>query len=212
VNDGNTVHAEAVMEFPERQWDVMVLALLILRDLGQHPEEYGSPPVPPDELRARIRRVSDAIAACAAAETAVRETHDAKELWLVELKELLDANLWCVEIDVRGRPERLTGLGWGGRPGATDREPPGRVREMAVRSQGDTWVVLEWRPPVDGGPAVGYGVERRKPCGEWKDVAIALGNDCLLVDQPSSIELDYRVIAVNRAGDGPPSAIVTVVL
>jgi hypothetical protein len=33
-----------------------------------------------------------------------------------------------------------------------------------------------------------------------------------LVDQPKGAELEYRIIAINKSGDGPPSNTVMVVL
>ena len=114
-------------------------------------------------------------------------------------------------MDVRGQPERLSGLGWGGRK-TTDREPPGAVRDLTIQSVTGASVMLEWRPPADGGPAAEYRVQRRKPGGPWQYVATAVDNDCLLSDQPRGIEFDLRVLAVNQAGIGQPSATVTVVL
>lgn len=131
---------------------------------------------------------------------------------LVKLKDAMKANLWYADVEVRGRPEKLSGLGWGGRPGSTDREPPGQVRDVAVRSESDTSVVVEWRPPVDGGPAAAYKVQRRQAGGTWEDVATAVDNDCLLSNQPRGMEFDLHVVAVNKAGAGQPSATVTVVL
>ena len=67
-------------------------------------------------------------------------------------------------------------------------------------------------PELAGGPAAEYRVQRRKPGEPWTDVATAVDNDCLLTDQPEGIELDLRVIPVNQAGIGQPSATVTLVL
>ncbi|MBI3982853.1 MAG: fibronectin type III domain-containing protein [Gemmatimonadetes bacterium] len=164
------------------------------------------------ELRALIERVTAAIAAAAAADAALRQEHAAKDQTLVALKDVMRANLWYTEVDVRGQPERLSGLGWGGRPGATDAESPGEVRDLSVAAQTDTSVVLAWRPPAEGGPVASYTVQRRKPGGAWEDVATAVDNDCLLADQPRGIEFDLRVIAVNKAGAGQPTRTVTVVL
>jgi hypothetical protein len=200
------------MEFPEREEDILELARRIAEALEQHPEDFPDPPVSAAELRAQIERCSVAIAAAAAADAALRAEHAAKDQSLAALKDVMRTNLWYANIDVRGQPERLSGLGWGGRPGATDLEPPGEVRDLSVAVQTDTSVVLEWRPPVDGGPAAAYTVQRRKPGGAWEDAATAVDNDCLLSDQPRRIEFDLRVIAVNKAGAGPPSGTVTVVL
>jgi hypothetical protein len=41
---------------------------------------------------------------------------------------------------------------------------------------------------------------------------MAIQTEATLVAQPKGIELEYRVIAVNKAGEGPPSNTVMVVL
>lgn len=40
--------------------------------------------------------------------------------------------------------------------------------------------------------------------GTWEDVATAVENVALLSNQPRGVEHDYRVVAVNKAGAGPP--------
>ena len=48
--------------------------------------------------------------------------------------------------------------------------------------------------------------------GGREDVATALETEATLVDQPRGAQLEYRVIAVNKAGDGPESNTVMMVL
>ncbi len=199
-------------EFPEREEDILALAMRMIEALEQHPEGFPDPPVSAAELRAAVEEARAALAACAAAEEEARRQQAAKDQALLGVKDALKARLEYTEVDVRGQPERLSGLGWGGRSGATDREPPGAVRDVAVRGQTDTSVLLDWRPPADGGPAAWYQIQCKMPGGSWEDVATAVDNDCLLSDQPRGIEFDLRVLAVNQAGVGQPSTTVTVVL
>lgn len=46
----------------------------------------------------------------------------------------------------------------------------------------------------------------------WEEVATAVISEATLVEQPRGKELEYRVIAVNKSGDGEPSNTVMVVL
>ncbi|MBW8014839.1 MAG: fibronectin type III domain-containing protein [Planctomycetes bacterium] len=48
-------------------------------------------------------------------------------------------------------------------------------------------------------------MRRERSDGPWADVATALLTEVTLVDQPRSMELEYRVIAVNKAGEGQSS-------
>jgi hypothetical protein len=197
--------------FPEREEDILDLAMRIIEAMEQDPETFRDAPYSATQLRAQIEEVRAAITAAATADQAQRQAFAKKERSLQVVKAALKDRLETVEMDVRGVPEKLSGLGWGGSE-ATDRLPPGAVREVAVESQVEASVVLQWRPPVEGGPAAEYRIQRRKPGGAWEDAATTPDNDCLLCDQPRGIELDLRVMAVNQAGAGPASEPVTVVL
>jgi hypothetical protein len=55
-------------------------------------------------------------------------------------------------------------------------------------------------------------MRRERPAGAWEEVATAVISEATLVEQPRGKELEYRIIAVNKAGDGEPSNTVMVVL
>ena len=65
----------------------------------------------------------------------------------------------------------------------------------------------------DSGTPSAYKVMRReRPAGPWEEVATAVVSEATLVEQPKGKELEYRIIAVNKAGDGEPSNTAMVVL
>ncbi|MBI3983648.1 MAG: fibronectin type III domain-containing protein [Gemmatimonadetes bacterium] len=88
----------------------------------------------------------------------------------------------------------------------------GWQRIPAGRSAGDTWVILRWNPPVDGGAVGFYRIQRKREGSPWEDAGTSTETAQLMSNQPRGVELLYRVIAVNKAGVGQPSATVTVVL
>ncbi len=55
-------------------------------------------------------------------------------------------------------------------------------------------------------------MRRERPAGPWQDVATAILTEATLVEQPRAKELEYRIIAVNKAGYGEPSNTAMVVL
>jgi hypothetical protein len=92
-------------------------------------------------------------------------------------------------------------------------------------------VFLDWKAPVDGGRVSAYKMQRREqPEGAWQNVATAILSACLpapsearqagghapaestLVAQPKGKELEYRIIAINKAGEGEASNTAMVVL
>lgn len=48
--------------------------------------------------------------------------------------------------------------------------------------------------------------------GDWADVGMAVDSEITLNGQEPGVEFEYRVIAVNKAGEGPASNIVRAVL
>ena len=102
-------------------------------------------------------------------------------------------------------------IGWAGKKAKTPLAPPGQTRLLEAPRQGKGWLFLDWKAPADGGKPKAYKVQRRS--GEnWQDVATAILTEATLVDQPEKTQIEYRVIAVNKAGEGPESNTVGVVL
>jgi hypothetical protein len=198
--------------FPESEPEIAALARLLVQGLGQATEDFPAPPVPAEELQAKLDAYHATAAATVVAETALREQHAAKDRALEELVDDMKANLKYAEVAVRDQPEKLSQLGWGPRRSARPLKQPGEVRDIRIVSEGDTWVILSWNPPVDGGPVGAYKIQRKQQDGDWTDVATSVETTELLTNQPRRVEFDYRVIGLNRAGAGQPSATVTVVL
>ena len=89
-----------------------------------------------------------------------------------------------------------------------------------------------WKAPADGGKPKAYKVQRRlRDSGDWKDIATAIITEATLVAHPEKTELEpvcvpvcvrrtgrrsrtgrYRVIAVNKFGEGQASNMVMAVL
>ena len=90
---------------------------------------------------------------------------------------------------------------------------PGQTRLLEAPRQGAGWLFLDWKKPSDGGRVSAYKVMRReRPEGNWSEVATAVISEATLVEQPTGKELEYKIIAINKAGDGQESNTVMVVL
>ena len=201
------------MKFPEAEPEIATLALRVIEGLKQLGAELPAPPVPADELQARLDRFNGSKARVVVATTTLREEHAVNDQDLEHLVDGTKANLKYAEVVFRDQPDRLSGLGWGPRRDGSSLEAPGEVRDIRILGEGDTWVTLQWNPPVDGDAVGAYRIQRKtKEAGVWEDVGSSVDTVQTLSHQPRAIEMDYRVVAANRAGIGQPSATVTVVL
>ena len=152
------------------------------------------------------------MAARAAAEQSIAD----KDAALEQLTDALKSDIRYAENTVNFDDNKLKLIGWSGKDTPLILGPPGEVRQLEALKQGagvGGWVFLDWKAPTDGGKVSAYKVQRRqRPEGAWQDVATAIETESTLVDQPKGIELEYRVIAINKAGEGSPSNTVMAVL
>ena len=200
-------------KFPDTEAQIATLAQDLIHGFTAYAEDFPSPPVSTEELQTALaeyvaaREVANAGAAAAAQGTA------AKEDALQALVDRMKANIRYAENTVTFDDGKLQLLGWGGRKARTALEAPGQVRTLEVLREGEGWVYLDWKEPVDGGRVAAYKVQRRRRNdGPWIDAGMAVDSEATLNGQESGVELEFHVIAANKAGEGPASNIVRVVL
>ena len=203
--------------FPKREAEIVALAYVLKRGLQTHPALFPSAPVSWPNLDARratyLMRQDTALAAAAAAEAATT----AKDEALEALADAMKADLRYAENTVNFDDDKLKLIGWSGRRTPCALTPPGQPRLLEAPRQGEGWLFLDWKPPADGGKTAAYRIERRVLGSDvvgdhWQNTATAIETELTLVDQTRGAELEYRIIAVNKAGVGPESNTVMVVL
>ena len=122
-------------------------------------------------------------------------------------------DLKYAEIVAGDNQGKLHDLGWGGRRDGNKLEVPSRPRDLEVVRSGKGWVFLDWKFPTEGGEAAAYKVQASRPEeGSWKDVGACIETELLVNDQERSVDLQFHVIAMNRAGQSEPSNIIRVTL
>ena len=192
----------------------MALAQAMAAGLAANPLVYPAPPVAPVDLSLSITSfgtaMTDAVAAQAAAEAAVTAKDEALQAMVDDMK----ADLRYAEMTVDFDDDQLKLIGWGGR---ACRDIAGGSRSGAARSKrrnrARVWIFLDWKAPDDGGAVAAYKIQRRlRPDGPWGDVGMAMETEVTLSDQTRGSEWEYRVVAVNKAGEGLPSNTVMAVL
>lgn len=199
--------------FPQKEAEIVGLAERLWHGLLSNRPIYPNPPVHPIALRFKAmiyrRYRENLIAKQAAAEQATT----AKDETLEELVEAMKAGIRYAENTVNFDDDKLKLIGWAGKKEATPLAPPSQARLLEAPKQEAGRVFLDWKAPLDGGKPKAYKVQRRlRSGGSWQDVATAILTETTLVEQPEKTELEYRVIAVNKAGVGQPSNTVMAVL
>ncbi len=199
--------------FPKKEAEIAELAERLYRGLLDNNPIYPQPPVHPILIRMRKltyqSRHNNFMAANAAAEQSITD----KDTAIEELIDALKSDIRYAENTVNFDDDKLKLIGWSGKETPTALAPPGEVRQLEASKQGDGWVFLDWKAPADGGRVSAYKIQRRqRPEGAWQEVGTAIETESTLVEQSKAVELEYRVIAINKAGVGSPSNTVMVVL
>nr|VFK54766.1 MAG: Fibronectin type III domain-containing protein [Candidatus Kentron sp. TUN]VFK59626.1 MAG: Fibronectin type III domain-containing protein [Candidatus Kentron sp. TUN] len=94
-------------------------------------------------------------------------------------------------------------FGWGGKPELI--LVPTRLRGNVCLSRIGSHAGA-WERGKDGGKVASYKIQRREEdSGTWVDVGVALELKITVSGQESGKRLVFRVVAINKAGDGTPS-------
>jgi fibronectin type III domain protein len=202
--------------FPRTEPEVVTLAQEMvsgLEDNGVPNPYFPTPPIASAGLTTLLDDYTAArnglMAKSAVAEQATVEKDDK----LTVLVDGMKSDLRYAENAVDYDDEKLKSIGWAGRKTRSPLTAPGQSRLLEARVQGEGDLTLDWRSPIDGGKPNAYRVMRRqRPEGPWSDVATAVTCEVELTDQPRGVEFEYRIVAVNKAGEGEPSNTVVVVL
>ena len=199
--------------FPLKEAEVVALAEAMITGLTDNVAVYPAPPVSVVDLTTAKNNYVTALNAAIAARAVAEAATTAKDEAFDDLVDDMKTDLRYAENTSNFDDDKLKLLGWAGKKAATPLAIPGQVRSLEVPKQGDGWVMLDWKAPIDGGAPSAYKVMRReRPAGAWEGVATAVIAEATLVEQPKGKELEYLIIAVNKAGDGEPSDTEMVVL
>jgi len=198
--------------FPRREADIRILVQNIIAGLKDNPD-FPNPPVSPDQLQDLLDDSIDLEDAQVAALAASQQATEAKQAGNDKMISAAKSVLNYAEDAVDGNDAKLAALGWSGRAEPTPLQIPGQPRMLEAPKEGPGWLFLDWKKSPDGGKAAFYRVERRElSAEEWMMVGTALETEITLNNQERGKEWEYRVIAVNKAGESEASNTVTAVL
>ena len=198
--------------FPKREANIRTLAQSIITGMDNN-ADFPDPPVPSNDLQDLLNNLITLEDAQVAAQAAAQQATEAKQDGLETLTSAMKKDLRYAEDAVNDNDAKLAALGWSGRAEPTALKIPGQPRSLEAPKEGPGWLFLDWKKSPDGGKAAFYRVERREPSAEeWMMVGTALETEVTLNNQERGKEWEYRVIAVNKAGESDPSNTVTAVL
>lgn len=200
--------------FPLDEAGIVTLANDMSNGLQVHSDVFPNPPVDvltlDNQLAAYGAARDEAVIAQAAAEEAI----DKKQAALRALASLMKKNLRYAEVTVNFDDAKLNGIGWGGRRERQPLTAPGQAPNVISTEQGDDSITLTWDKPVKGGKVSVYKVmsQERGSDEDWKTEDVTTSRTITLTNQPTGKRMEYVVVAVNNAGDGPMSNVVRAVL
>jgi len=205
-------------KFPHKEMEVLGLAHRMIAGYTDNPGIFTNADIP--GLQALVTAYE---AAKDDQETKQAVLHIATELKDVALNDMevkMNDQLKQSEVDVAANEEALELIGWGPRATPVPTTPPGQVRVLEIVNEGPGTLKLDWKSPdpATGGPVKTYKIERREepapgqPMGAWHEAGLAFVTEVFLTGQPRGLQMEYQVIGLNTAGEGPASNIVAVVL
>lgn len=197
--------------FPDSESATVNLADIAANGMKGNPTEFPNPPKDPNGILTDLN-------AYRAKQNEIQATEALKRLKVQEKNEIYGRirsgtrdNIDYADIVADGNAAILDLVGWGNRAPSQRLTPPGQCRILEIIGQGDAWVRLDWKEPLDGGEVASYIVRRSEDGINFTDAGTVTVSDAALFDQPTGKKLIYTVVALNRAGEGVPSNTVTIV-
>ncbi len=205
--------------FPKSETNVLALAGQMISGLNEHSSLYPSVSVEAlTNLSMAYTECNNAINAQDSARAAAKNATIAKNDRQSELEEQMHKILYLAEHDCMNTPGNLDYIGWSQRKPGSPLNPPDQPTHLTPSYEGPGILSLNWRKGPNGGSVSNYRIERSdQPAGggvpgPWTLLTTSFTENVTLQNQPRGIEMQYRIVATNAAGDSLPSNIATVVL
>ena len=201
------------MRFPKTEAKIITLAQKIISGLKDNPN-FPNPPFSPDQLQDQLDKVIASGDAQVKALAAAKQATETKQTDFNDMITEMKSVLHYAEDAVHDNDALLSELGWGGKAEPHALQVPGQPRLLEVQAQGVGWLTLDWKKPANGGASASYKIQRRELIkgATWSLAGIAVDTEATLNDQEHGREWEYRVLALNKTGEGEPSNTVTAVL
>ena len=208
------------MQFPKHKDGIVLLAERMVAGITAHATDYPETTFATEELGNHLSAVKTAQLNRqdqeALTRRAVEQENSLCRTLALEMKKIL----YMAEAYHANDPILLSLISWGpsNDPSAN---PPSVPRDLSARILARGQVTLSWLAPTPntGGAVRFYRVERhwKQPDTGWldwgEDTSYSTTTRTLtLTNQPMSVEVEYRVVAINVVGESTPSSTLRLVL
>ncbi len=200
------------MKFPKEKAQVLALSHTVSNGLTANAGTFPQPPVKPGDIDTAMTNYDAKSTEIVAAEAVVKQLYEEREVFYEEITDGTTRNLRYVEAIAGGDAGTLALVGWGNPSARTPLQPPGQPRVLEIIGQGDAWVQIDWKEPIDGGKVASYVVRRSENGGDFVDAKTETASESILLNQPTGKKLAYQVVAINRAGESVASNTISLVL
>jgi len=200
--------------FPRTEAQILDLTRDVISGLKAEADNLPEVLVAAPEIESMLESFIQKRGAIAAREAELKELYREKNSVFGNMVKAVKSNLKYLErVTFRGNAARLALFGWGTRRPRTQTRTPNQPRVLEIVAEGEGWLELDWKPPKGGGRVVVYEVRRRvEDDPEWQLAGSVLKTECRLTNQPLRKALEFRIIALNKAGASMPSNSVRAVL
>jgi hypothetical protein len=201
--------------FPKAENDIVALADTMAAGFSAHAADF--PSVTPADLTAALTAYKTNRATQDAAVATARVATASKDGKLDALVSMMKNCLKLSEVDTAAAPEKLSEIGWGPKAPPQPTVAPGQPLSLAAVLEGPGCLTLTWYKPVSGGAVRNYLIQRRDKAasgsfGPWTMLLSNYATEQYLENQPRGVEMEYRIVSSNTAGESDPSNTVAVVL
>jgi len=205
--------------FPKTESSIYDLALQMMNGLNEHGDVYPSITTEATmALATAIGTYNTARNTQANTQSIAKNATIAKNEKQDLLEEEMRKIIYLAEHDCMNDPGNLDYIGWSDRKAPVPLTKPSQPGELTPAYEGPGTLTLTWDKPSSGGAVSNYRIERSDQPeggglpGPWTLIITSYGENVTMQNQPRGIEMQYRAIATNAAGDSMPSSIATVVL
>ena len=200
------------MKFPIIKTKVLVLAHDVNTGLKSNTDKLPSPPLKTDTMDGYLTEYENKRAEIVAAEAVLKQLYEEEAEIFENIESGTKQNIGYTESVAKGNAAILALISWGVPAARQPLLPPGQPRVLEIIGQGDAWVQVDWKEPVDGGKVASYVVRRSADGEDFVDAKTETASESILLNQPTGKKLVYQVVAINKAGESLASNTVSLVL